>query len=743
MRRPLLCFCICLFALLSLWTKIVYPLPRFHTYAEWEGEYLSLKGQVYQKEYRIRYGEEKLLIYLDSIYILTGTDSPVIQNRNIPNKLIYEISLNELRQTNEMPPLGCNIVLEGRLQSFLHASNEGEFDAANYYAIEGIDARVTDGQFVSMDGQRWPIRESLFRLRQYFSHNLYQAFPEKEASILAKMLLGDGSGLDKEIKDLYQSNGIVHILSISGLHITLLGMGFYQVLRRLTIPIIPAAIVGGVVILLYGIMTGFGVSACRAIGMYLIRMLGEIWGRTYDMLTAMGVLAVVMLLDNPLLSYHSGFLLSFFSVCGVGVLVPVLSLPDGLFIVKPWDKWGMRFQKRVLKRATSGLVVSCSVTLFTLPIQLFFFYKIPVYSVFINLLVIPFMSVVMGVGIVVMLLPLLAFLSPIEVGIFNWFEWVCRRFEELPGHTLLVGRPAMWKIMVYYGLIWMVVLWQKKHKMKVRLVCLSVALFIILFQFSHASGVYCLDVGQGDCFVVRTRENKCFLFDGGSSSYQNIGEKVIVPFLNYHGIGRLDGVFLSHGDTDHVNGVLQMLEKQEVEIKMIFVPDTQEESLVKLEKQLKETVDLQVQRVQKEDVWTLDEFTLECLHPVKNEMGESNEISACYLLRTEGFSMLFTGDTEGIGEQRLIQALKERNVTSVDVLKVAHHGSANSTSEALLQQIHPQAAIISCGRNNSYGHPHAETLERLKDAGCVVWTTPRYGRILIDIDRGRVEGYLR
>ena len=548
--------------------------------------------------------------------------------------------------------------------------------------------------------------------------------------------------MNQEIRELYQSNGIVHILSISGLHITLLGMGFYKGLRQFTIPIIPAAIAGGVVILLYGIMTGFGVSACRAIGMYLIRMLGEVWGKTYDMLTAMGVLAVIMLIENPLLSYHSGFLLSFSSVCGVGVLVPVLTPPAQLLAIKPWDRKSKRLLKNLTQKAVSGFVVSCSVTLFTLPIQLFFFYKIPVYSVLINLFVIPFMSVVMGVGIVVMLLPFLNFLSPIEVGIFYWFEWLCHMFEELPGHTLLVGRPAMWKILVYYGLIMLIVWWKREHRVIIQVGCLMIALFLLLYRFPQDTQVYCLDVGQGDCFVVRTGEDKCFLFDGGSSSYQNVGEKVIAPFLQYHGIGKLEGVFLSHGDSDHVNGVMQIIEEDLLDVKQVYLPNVQEESLIKLEKSLKETKNLRVERVQKGDIWKTDEFLLECLYPTKNAAGESNETRACDLLCIGEFSMLFTGDVEGEGEACLVQELQNRNITNIDVLKVPHHGSVNGTSEALLRQIRPRVAIISCGRNNPYGHPHAETLKRLGKAGCAIWTTQKCGRIAINAEKRSVDGYL-
>lgn len=740
MRRPLLFFCICLFVLVSFWTKITHPLPHSDKDAEWVGECVILKGQVYQKEYRIRYGEEKLLLYLDSISILEGFEPSVNQNYNIPNNIIFEISLSELQQAGLMPPLGCCIVLEGRLQSFLHATNEGEFDTANYYAIEGIGAKIEEGQIISVGRKYWPVRERLYRLRQYFLQNLYRAFPEKEASILAKMLLGDGSGLDKEIRDLYQSNGIVHILSISGLHITLLGMGFYQWLRRFTIPVFWAAVAGGVMILLYGMMTGFGVSAYRAIGMYLIRMLGEIWGRSYDMLTAMGVLAVIMLLQNPLLSYHSGFLLSFSSVCGVGLLVPRLTPTVDFLVAKPWENKRKKIIKFILQRAFSGLVVSCSVTLFTLPIQLFFYYKIPLYSVFINLFVIPFMSVVMGLGILGMLLPVMGFLSPIEIGIFNWFEWLCHMFEEFPGHTLVVGRPDIQKILIYYGLILVVVWWQKEHKTIVYTGCFGVALFLLLWHCPQDTQIFFLDVGQGDCIVVKTRDDKCFLFDGGSSNRQNVAEKVIVPFLQYHGIGKLDGVFVSHGDADHVNGILQMIEKDLIGIEQVFIPDIEDDVL---EKQLRELKYLQIHKVQKGDMWKSRVFVLECLHPVRNYEGESNESSACYLFRTDKFTMLFTGDVEREGEMHLIQELQRQDLSKVDVLKVAHHGSGNATSEMLLQQIHPELAMISCGRNNPYGHPHIETLERLKKVGCEVWLTPNCGRIAINVEKGIVEGYLQ
>lgn len=744
MRRPLLCGCVCLFVLISLWLQVTNPPPWDVDNTGWEGKEVSLKGQVYQKEYRNSYGEEKLVIYLSSVYYSKEATASVFQSSMFSEKLskmnpteriICEINLNSLAEVGHVPALGSKVIVKGKWKRFQHATNPGEFDAANYYAMEGICARIQDAQLLGCGNTYWLIRESLFGVRQYLLKNLYSTFPQKDAAILAKMLLGDGSGLDPEIRELYQSNGIVHILSISGLHITMLGMGVYICLRKLTLPIVPAALSGGVMILLYGMMVGFNVSVFRAIGMYLIRMLGEIWGRSYDMLTAMGVLAVVMLIDNPLLAYHSGYLLSFASVCGLGLLAPMLEVDGERIQKKPYDKKWVVLGKSLLSGMMSGFSASLAITIFTLPVQLFFFYKIPVYSVFINLLVIPFMSLVMGMGILIMLGPVLAFLAPVEIGIFQWFETLCYMFEKLPGHTLISGRPFMGKILIYYiGLI-VVLLLGKRLKRYQSLLGMVVLLVVMLVRLPGKPEIYLLDVGQGDCICIRTSDNQCLLFDGGSSSKQNVGKKIITPFLEYHGIDRIRGVFLSHADMDHYSGILQILEEELMTVDKIYLPNVGMESKKDFQKVLSVVEPEKIQYVQKGDCWKAEDFILHCLHPDKGFEGESNEYSGCFLLDMGEFVMLLTGDVEGEGERLLLMELKEREVKKVDVLKVAHHGSRNSTSVELLKQINPETALISSGKNNIYGHPHRETVERLQASGSVIMITAEYGAITIEPEK--------
>ncbi len=726
MRRPLLFLCVLLFAFIALGMQILKP-PPWEGKTLLRGEEVMLSGQVYDKEYREYENGRVLILFLKSV---TSQNSDF----NSKEKIRCEIPIQTLPTSEEgnvyLPCLGERVLIKGNWQEFSKATNPGEFDLARYYGIERIVGGVTDVEVLQSGTSYWWLRETLFQCKLRWTKNLYAAFEPKEASILAKMLLGEG-GLDAEIRDLYQSAGIAHILSISGLHISMIGMGLYYLLRRCGMGLRGAALSGGIVIILYGMLTGFRISACRAIGMYLIHMLGEIWRRTYDMLTAMGVLCILMLVGNPRLVYHSGYLLSFSSVCGVGLLAPLLQVRVPLLQVRPYDKKVLRWLKRFLEKMWKGFSLSLSVTLFTLPIQLYFFYKVPVYSVFLNLLVIPFVSVVMVLGFAIMFFPMLMFLSPVETGIFAWFEWLCMVFQKIPGHTWLTGKPDIWKVLVYYILLLGLILGTKRIRKRY---CYGGFLVLVLFvgiRWNRASQITFLDVGQGDCVVVETREGQCFLFDCGSSSKSNVGEKILIPFLQYQGLGKVDGIFLSHADADHTNGVLQMLQAEAVKVGKIFLPDyegAEEEFSALLEFVSEEQVAYVFAGMRLEE----EALILTCLHPEKYYQAvDDNEASACYLLELEGRRVLFTGDVSEEREEVLLKAWERQGDVSVDVLKVAHHGSRFSTSAEFLEEIKPGVAVISCGRNNLYGHPHVEVLERLEEVGSEIHITAEQGAVII------------
>ncbi|MBQ8821688.1 MAG: DNA internalization-related competence protein ComEC/Rec2 [Lachnospiraceae bacterium] len=700
MRRPLLFACVCVTAVIYLYMCIVNPPPWDVTDIPQAGEYVTVTGQIYKKE-------NQNIYYLQDISIQGHSRSPSIQN-NIRCELQQHMDL----------PLGTLVRLEGTFQPYESAGNPGEFDAAVYYGIQDICGRIKGGQITHAGQSYWPLRQWLYETRELFAKRLVDAFGEEDGGILVKMLLGDGSLLSSEIKTLYQENGIVHVLSISGLHISMLGMGVYRLLRKCRRSIYTSALAGAVFILLYGTMIGFGLSATRAIGMYLIHMLAVIWGKSYDMLTAMGVLLLTMILENPRVLFHSGFLLSFGSVCGLGLLLPRL--------------------KEYIPRFSS-LIVSLAVTIFTLPVQFYYFYKIPMYSAFLNLLVLPFLGIVMVMGIVVMTLPFLHHLHVVGSFVLRWYELLCHLFERLPFHTLYVGCPPVWKIVIFYaGLVFFICYKPKKKGKWPLLIPIALTVFLCV-QIVPPLRMVLLDVGQGDGILLQTKWGN-ILMDGGSSSKSDVGKYQIAPCLSYYGVDYLDAVVITHPDSDHMNGLEGLLENgYEGRIGRILLPDIEvgrRSAEFGEIYELAKAYEIPVGFMGAGDGMRLGEVHLECLHPDNgSSIEESNAYSQVYYLNYEDFTMLLTGDVEEEGEALLLEELQRRDIEEVTVLKVAHHGSKYSTSEELLAQITPRLALISCGENNSYGHPHGETLERLDAVGCEVLTTPECGAIIIEMGK--------
>ncbi len=789
-RRPLLWGCLALIAVIALWQRLANPPPweselssQFHE--KQRGKPVTVTGQVYEKEVRTLYGEEILFLYLRSVTVSSDTESgdgasvPDNSVQTIKSRLVCQLAAGHetsVPQLWEQTGLGSRVAVRGQLELYQHATNPGEWDSADYYLITGVAGQLKRASLLGSDNGRWRIREALMRLRYTLKERLYQVLPPRVASVLAKMLLGEKYGLDQELKELYQNNGIAHVLAISGLHITLLGMGFYGLLRRCSCPIVPAAVAGGCMILLYGGMVGWGISAVRAIGMYLIRMLGEIWGKRYDMLTAMGVLAAGMVCHNPRLVYHCGFLLSFGAVAGMGLVYPsLLELPvnakiemtirrkrltgkiqggretKGRIDKSYWEAKGLQ----LLQGLIGGLLASLSITLTTLPIQLYFFYQIPVYGILLNLVALPLMGLLLAGGLILMVFPTVLPVQWGVMGILALYEGICRLAECLPGHLWITGCPKLWQIVGYYGILTASISLLKisgehlasasgpkdfaagvLHQWggRISMFLLTAAVIFLTRRWDSGFTLTMLDVGQGDCICVHTAQGRNYLFDGGSSSRSHAGEYVLIPYLKYQGIHTIDGIFLSHGDQDHINAVKELLsDSQGIRLKALYLPQVAEPLPEQLEelRQLAREAGCRVEYLSRGKGWQQGDFRLTCLWPQAGYRGESNASSACYLLEESDFRVLLTGDVEGEGERELTAYLRTLSLPGLDVLKVAHHGSRYSTAAVFLQIAMPRLALISAGRDNSYGHPHEETLQRLENAGCLIQQTTDGGAITV------------
>ena len=758
MRRPL--FAAALFVTAAVWIWLAAgdggsPPPRKAAAGQPEsGAVLYVTGQICRKE------EQRIWLQSVTIY---ESDITFHQTFGLEQTFSFEQKLIcETKEGTAELPMGSKVVVSGIFAPFSEAGNPGEFDAFRYYRSLSAGGRLKDARVLSRQGGRWYVREAAWQLKQFLKARLAQILPGEQAAVMCALLLGDREELEEEWKDLYKRNGILHILSISSLHITIIGMGIYRLLRRAGCYPAPAALGGSAVLLFYGMMTGFSTSACRAVGMYLIRMGAEVFGRSYDMLTALGILGAAMVLRNPYYLQNAGFLLSFSSVLGIGALYPALGRADQESI--GGNRFGEAKWRVLLRRAGEKLRAaagaSFTITLATLPVQLWFYYEVPVYSPAVNLLILPLMKPLLASGFF-SLLPGFGFVSGVGRMILGFYERLCRVCDRLPFHTWNPGRPEGWQVAAYYGILLGYCLLRAcrgrgrgKKEGKIAsggkgygtAVVLTAAVAVIGFRLPHGDRVLFLDVGQGDCCLVQTASGENYLFDCGSSSRSGVGRYVLLPCLKYYGIQMLDGVFVSHPDADHTNGIEELLRlavKNRIRIGQLILPaiapEARKEQFSGLLSAAEdygrisaETAVLRVGWLGAGESWSCRRARFLCLHPEEGYPADNeNAYSLCLYVELEAFSLLLTGDVEGVGENALAEALRRYGIREVTVLKTAHHGSASSTGAELLNRTSPRRAVISCGKNNRDGHPHREVLDRLGAAECAVVQTAGQGAVIL------------
>lgn len=653
---------------------------------------------------------------------------------------------------------GQTIRFEGMYSQYTRATNPGAFDYREYCRSIGIEGLVTTSeQQLQVFGRGSLIKYSLWRLREFIKQRIIRLAQPDDAGILVCLLTGDKSELNPYWKELYQEGGIIHLLTISGLHISILGMGVFHLLRRGIGSFFWSSVLSGILTGTFCVMAGSGTSMVRAMICFFLFLLAGYLGRTYDFLTAVAVSGILLLWEHPLLLYQSGFLMTCSCVLGIGTLLPLGELifvrdepeespapekeekDNGAYgrtdngVNGRTVKWRIRLQKAVL-----GAVL---LQLSSLPVVLWFQGKIPVAGALINLITVPFMSFVLisdllAVAGSLVFMPAGIFFLGTAHYILRWYEQVCLFFSNLPCSALVTGRPYRWQVVLWLLILsavfgagyYLVIYYHRKLPFAAGLLLLPCAVFLLQrFPDSQLLISY-LDVGQGDGIVVELPYGKgVFCIDGGSSSQKKLKEYVYEPYFDHEGIASVDCWLLTHPDSDHYSGMIAMLEDG-FPVKKIMMPAVfQDSELAEKIKALHPVDYIEAGRKIK-----AGGIQFEILHPAADYSSpDENDASAVVYLQWNDFTALFTGDMSLESEDEVLSALNGRRT---DVLKVAHHGSRTATSEEFLPAIGVRTAVLSCGVNNRYGHPHKEVVERLEQAGIDSCRTSTGGCIQIRSD---------
>ncbi len=701
---------------------------------------LALTGRVVDSSIQ---GNSWVTVTLDEIrFAYQGTW------HDFPGKILLNYSGGS---TNPVYYFGDRIRSYGLLNLAPEPSNPDEFDYRHYLLqnkIYGIFYCWQTADIQAYQVQHRTIPEHMLRfaskIKHYFVTINSASLPTMHAALLNGIVLGEKSELTDDIRDAFIRCGIFHILVVSGSNVMLVAFIVYVFLKVFRVKRRIAALCSIPLIILYGMVAGYQSPVSRATIMSIMVLLGIAFKQDDQIINNIGIAALIAVLFNPADIFSASFQLSFFTILGIVLIYPILD---------SWYPFPKRF--RFIQVLLYGTIASL---IGILPLSAYYFNIISFISPITNLIAGPIVSIILPAGFVS------GFIYPISPSITqliantNWLFLTIlinsvQFLYYIPGSYIYVGKPALGLVAVYYlfllGFIYTFYPINSAPNFRLRKKWLFATVsgiliyfFLTSFQLGNKTiTMTFINVGQGDSAFIQFPNNRNLLIDGGDYS---AGKRILVPYLRRLGINRIDTVILTHPHNDHVGGLVHILDNFDVG-KVIdgkqaqFDPEYYPEfcSLI----QQKHIEWKQANQGEYLDIFS--SATVRFIHPVlkeltKNSIGEqrysSSEInnnSIVLQLIYGRVTALFAGDIEQETEKKLVQ---EAIPLGAMILKVPHHGSAVSSEISFLQNVHPQVAIISVGKRNTFNLPSPRTISKLNQLQSQIYRTDEDGAVVIQSD---------
>lgn len=647
---------------------------------------------------------------------------------------------------------GCTAEIRGKLKDPNGRRNPGCFDYALYLRSQGVTKTMTCDAvtvFPVRPFREAPlsyIRNRVYLAREGFIRRLTSQTDQATGALIRAVLFGDKGGLDGNVLETFQKNGTAHILAVSGLHIGII-YGFFLKLWRwrrgwafLTF--------NTAFFVLYAAAAGFSPSVTRAVIMVLLHIAAGIRNRRYDLANAAFLVLIGVILRNPYMVFHAGFQMSFLAVLSLTLVLPYM------------------------KRFYSGVfLASAAVQVGLGPFMIYSFNYLSMLAVVINVPVVALTGLIVPLALVSMALSPFSLLLPVASAL----KFICSALIRLNAVTQMDGvstfqipSPPLWLLAVYYLCLLLFAteegrLGLLRAARKGRYILNMLVLILVLsagFAAFASDGfedcdITFVDVGQGDCVCVRTEggffgKDRCYLFDGGGSADYNVGKSVLREYLLKNGISHVDGAFVTHLHTDHYKGICELSQLGMVDRIYVYEANRLRKDSIMEETGLPADRIIYLgagNAVKLNDIHKSNSVYVEILYPtscsdaeysrmIANDTDE-NLLSLVFKVTFSGkrgdTDVLITGDLGEEGEKAL-----DVSKLQSEILKVGHHGSKTSTTDAFLAAVQPDIAVIQVGKNNLYGHPTSETLKRLADSGAAVYRNDLMGAVGIEMGKGNV-----
>ncbi len=662
-------------------------------------------------------------LFLPDLERLAETEQPVtLTVTDVPWETDYGMSV-EVRLEDQSRSCGAVLYADfTELQPGDHVSCTARIrrTGGNLLAGESLSLRAGGIQLVlyaksplhvTAGSMPWHIR-----VRQWFQGRIHSLYHGQAAGLVRALLTGDREELPYAVRNDMAVAGVSHAIAVSGMHVSMLLALVALLCGRRPLA---TALLGLPLALAFAVVTGGSPSVVRSAVMEGFLLGASILHREYDLPTALGMAALALLLQNPWVIANVSFQLSFAAVVGIYLLAARLYQR----LLGKAKKPG-----RLRRAVAMGLAATLSATALTLPLSAVYFGMLSLVAPLTNLLVLWAVTAVFTLGLLSCLLgPLGPVLAWAVTRLCRYILWVCGVLASFPYAAAYAGSPLLLWGFCAYGAAIVLLLWRRARP--ILPACALAALLLVCLIWSRWQWISCpmsftaLDVGQGQCLILEA-QGFTAMVDCGGDGREKAGETA-ARFLHRAGQTHLDALILTHYDLDHVGGVCQLLHR--VQVDRLLLPETEGKQEIKaaIEAAALEAGTRILEITEKTDL-RFSAGEIQIIPPVSGE--NSNEGGICVLATAAEYDILITGDLSMYGEAALLSAW---NLPQVDLLVAGHHGSADSTSLALLGRVRPEAAVISVGADNAYGHPSPKTLERLTLAGAKIYRTDLQGTISI------------
>ncbi|RFB17583.1 DNA internalization-related competence protein ComEC/Rec2 [Bacillus sp. HNG] len=665
---------------------------------------------------------------------INGDKFSVIVNTSQNEKLlmVYYIQTElEKIQLSQSVQMGLVCTFNGTLKKPQVSRNPYSFDYQKYLYAQQIhwifEANTLTPEKCFLQ-KKWSLGRWLLKIREAGIHQIDSHFDGSTAGIIQALIYGERTNIENEIVNSYQSLGLIHLLAISGLHVSLMTGMFYFLCIRFGVTRESTSILLLCLLPAYIVIAGGSPSVIRSVLMCMLLFASILWWKKGSMLDVISFVFIFMLAINPYFLFNIGFQLSFM------VSASLILSSKAIF-------------KHYSNTLASLFAVSFLSQIASLLILLYHFFEFSLLSLPLNMLYVPLYSMII-LPFALFTVVLLGVFEPIGEMFATILTWLLELlnhvtvwFSQFSFSVLTLGKPGLVLMILYCGAcFYFLICWERKKVLFQRalLAPIVVLLLHIITPYINPYGeVTMIDVGQGDSIYIELPFRKgVYLIDtGGTIPFEqeqwkirrnqfSTAQNIIIPFLKAKGIRSIDKLIVTHGDQDHIGGAQGLLE--DIRIKEIVLGKNKNDaSQEKNLKKLAAKKGIPVHIVEHGQKWKEGDSIFYILAPKGNELKENNNSVVIYT-KLGGLNWLFTGDIEKDVELNLIKTYKNLRV---DVLKVGHHGSKTSSTQEFIQFINPKIALIPVGVNNRFNHPHPDVIDLLKKEKIKVYRTDKDGAI--------------